>query len=449
MKRERLSGYVNVSRVEIPNYGLWLDKKGNVYSSDGTEAKCVRKVNGRNKSVFLKSDNGRVEVAIAKVMVWAWKKLFAFSLEEVRKIRPLFIDGDRNNLHPGNLTYGFTKPLPLRKNPNYFRIPGCTKYGLSKEGLLLNGATGKTHSFSIHGRYMKASILDDLGRHLLLGRGRAKLLAFKDYPANVDVLECDHKDTDGFNDGLSNLQWLTQSKNAGKEKNISRKGKGRRVCVFDVRENTQEIYSSSTVAAKATGMHFNSVDRLSRRAAEEAVYQLNEKGTYAFSYEDSGLPVPVASELEKQVGRSGMCASCMVKSYRPESFGEVKIFESSGAAARYIGTVESNVSRMKSTFDDVPCRGYVVRPVLDKPEWPDFTEAEGAILKDASRISAIVTVEDPLTKEIYVGTSIQQVAKQIGIAESTIRNAEKKNVPLLGRFNINIKRLRSWKSKSK
>ena len=131
-----------------------------------------------------------------------------------------YLDTNPNNLHPSNLGYRYTKPIPCEFEEGFYYIPFFNRYAINREGVVKNWVTGKTMAFyvtkpgmnKIKGGYYFYSIKSDVHR-TGVGRHRLVALTFLRYPDNVDKLDVNHIDGVPGNDWLDNLEWATRARN--------------------------------------------------------------------------------------------------------------------------------------------------------------------------------------------------------------------------------------------
>lgn len=453
--RKRLRNYIKTEdRIRLFTTNLFIDVHGRVTNVDGMPSNEYL-MNGKPHLVRIPVGESSIRISAAKAMVIAFKNIRNLSRDDLPNLKVLYLDGDVNNIHPANLTYRFIKPQPSVAYPDFYLIPGATKYGLNDEGILLNLESGRTHAFTYHANRKKATILDDFGKYLLLSLSRARALIYHPYPAEVDELEADHIDADVTNDDVSNIQWLTQSENSGKEKKVSKKGKGHNVDVWDTIANETMTYPSATAAGKVTGVHYTSIERLCSHSKDKGVAQTREGGDLVFRWNEGDKSVrwPTRQEIQDQMVRSGMAKQVVM--YDPlneDSSRQYVIFDTMGDAARHVGCPTSLVSDACNDHEKIPYKGYQFRywdgsckpQELNFHHWP---EEELLAMGRDTRISSIVKLVDVNTGEILTATSIGKMGRVVGCSESHIRNCEKYGSLVLGKYKVKIKRLRSFSKK--
>ena len=131
----------------------------------------------------------------------------------------MYIDGDKTNIHPGNLVWKFPENGIEDDGLEGFRhIPGYSRYLINKIGMVYNRAEKKIMHISmregIENAYPSVHIKPDrFGKVVTARLHRVLALAFIPYTANVDKLDVNHLDGNKKNYSLDNLEWSTRGKN--------------------------------------------------------------------------------------------------------------------------------------------------------------------------------------------------------------------------------------------
>lgn len=102
------------------------------------------------------------------------------------------------------------EPKEVREVPGFFEIPGFERYGISKEGLLLDKETTLVRAAKRwkDGYYQHTMIRHD-GKYTISGRHRLLALAFIHPGTDVSALIVNHLDGIPGNDWIENLEWTT------------------------------------------------------------------------------------------------------------------------------------------------------------------------------------------------------------------------------------------------
>jgi len=176
-----------------------------------------------------------------------------------------FDDGDLTNHHPNNLHFKIPNGLEPFLRPGYAYIPDYTQYAINREGVVIHVLSGEVAPYSVmdSGYVIYQIKRDSDNRRTNLGRHRAMMLAYSNYPNNYKQLHVNHIDGIPGNDGLDNLEWTTVSENHIHAWNTTRdRGKIREnttnapqpVLVRYLDENIVREYNSKLQCAKELGV---------------------------------------------------------------------------------------------------------------------------------------------------------------------------------------------------
>ena len=156
-----------------------------------------------------------VSVSVLNIVALAYKRPW-FDLRLLGAANVIPIDGNNENVHPGNLLWKYPdKGLKHLLYNELCYIPGFSGYLITNDGRVFNGQTLKEKQAHLSKElYRSISITGEAGNssrvipiHRLLG------LAYIPYPVNVKDLVINHKNLNRFNDDVGNLEWITQSEN--------------------------------------------------------------------------------------------------------------------------------------------------------------------------------------------------------------------------------------------
>ncbi|MNQ03213.1 hypothetical protein D3C85_159070 [compost metagenome] len=214
------SGYVVVpgsnGKYSISLEGIIRDEKGRnlpiIRNSDGDHI------------AFMDLWDGLREYPAALVMAFTFKP---HELPECHwnALSVGFVDGDKSNLHPGNLVWLYPEGgLECPDKPGFNYIPGFTRYVVSAEGefFCTKNKTFKTAHETEKGYFRFEDLSADATDHRnsRMRRHRAVALAWLQYTVDVDALHVNHIDGVKGNDGLENLEWVTASGNVQHAKSM-------------------------------------------------------------------------------------------------------------------------------------------------------------------------------------------------------------------------------------
>lgn len=153
-------------------------------------------------------------IQVSKLVAVVFKGWYA-PLEYVHKCDILFADTNPNNLHPKNLIWKFPKGgLEVPVYPGYYFIPSFTRYAINKKGdvLSLSMYKNKVLSHTDEG-YLNLGLSRDDGKWKGCHLHRAIALTFLEYDHTINKLVVNHKDGNGSNNTIDNLEWVSYSAN--------------------------------------------------------------------------------------------------------------------------------------------------------------------------------------------------------------------------------------------
>ena len=247
--------------IPFANSALTVDEQGTVYENE-LPLKRFRGEDNRWK-VKICWFNGYRDYDVGVLVAWAFKIQGVVSIPAyyIPRISVMFADGNVDNFESNNLVWKFPKERLLYvENPDFAYIPGFSKYVINREGVLLNAKFGgkeiKPHRSS---RYKKFKLSSDMNELVTIGRHRLVVLAWKDYPANVNELVVNHINGIPGDDVLTNLELITRAKNNQHASITGLTRKGRAILVRTVVDNTVTEYSGTTAYAREMGINRSTV----------------------------------------------------------------------------------------------------------------------------------------------------------------------------------------------
>ena len=388
----KLTGSIEGEANNIPylDKGVVVTRSGEVFRN----GKPLKPATIKNRLCVRVNFLGKERnISVAKLIVLAYKGL-KISPDNFKKLITFHVDGNKENFAPENISYVPETPMESEVYPGFFHVPAYTGYGISKDGNVKNLKSGADLKWVHHGNYLKVAIDDDFGVPSLLSKHRAMAMALERYPYQADSLIVDHKDEDSFNNVLPNFQWLTAEKNSFKARTSpeNRRHLNRTIDILNCVTYEVEQVRSATAAGRKTSMHWTSVERYINMP------ELRISGSnfmFRFSDEAEKKPWPKKEDidLEANARRSGMTKQVIAR-YRffneHSEIPEYIIFESVGAAARYVGTCTSKVSDCMISGDPVPFKGFNFNwyfgDDLSDHDWPEWTKEELAAMAKVDKM---------------------------------------------------------------
>lgn len=360
------------------------------------------------------------------------------------QVEPLYIDGNRKNLFPVNITYRFKNgPIEVREYPGFFYIPHFTNYAISKKGVLINTQTGCELVWTIgkpdlvrnsKGGYRYARVSHN-GKSNILLRHRAIALVFLPYDHRVKSMVINHKDGVPGNDEVDNLEWTTHADNNQHAYDLGLKTTGQSpVLVKDL--NTGEIkrYVSLSECARSTGLGTSS--KVGYRASPVCAGILY-KDKLQIKLDD-GSPWPEIKSME--INRKGDGQDIMARNVFT---GEIVMFTggTQGEGITKVPGLIINSHVRNNTL--IPYDGYNFRYVIGGAPWPEHTERHLLMYKHRPRNppDGVIVVDTETGEERFV-LGVAELAKEWGVSIPIVNNYIQRDIKRAGRYLVKSFKLR-------
>ena len=170
----------------------------------------------KEDEVFVNLNNK--EIRVANIINFVFKNTNPDFFWEIMDWDIIYIDGNKGNLHPFNLSWNNTN---IKDDEDGFRlIPGFTRYKINKEGVVKRISDGKIlfdileKSKRVKVPYVKNTICRDYDlKAMKCGKHRLLAYAYLPMPNGFFELDVSHLDCNPQNNDLSNLQWQSRREN--------------------------------------------------------------------------------------------------------------------------------------------------------------------------------------------------------------------------------------------
>lgn len=201
-----------VASPTLPRYLVSVD--GRIKDSLTGEVLPRLEVEGEPR-VWLETPIGSGEGLIAKFVMEVYKPHFVPELLARGKVHYAWIDGDRMNCHVGNLIWLYDGPIEVPNREGYFYIPDYTRYGISRDGVIVRIADDyKTAMTTSPDGYVSTSMSDDNGAYSnSVGRHRCMATTFNGYDVNLYDMVTNHINGIPGDDRSDNVEICTYSDN--------------------------------------------------------------------------------------------------------------------------------------------------------------------------------------------------------------------------------------------
>lgn len=331
----------------------------------------------------------------------------------------MFADGDQNNTHPSNLILKTPKPLEPPGMLGYSYIPGYTGYAVSKDGVVKNVKTGKIASLiKTETGYVRVSVTPDLGNRTQVFVHRALCLAWKHYPATVDLLFVNHIDENPSNNDLDNLEWITPRGNqVHSNRGISRekvekilqneKCLDASVLVRNVKSNRFTIYENPRQAALAIGVSQGHLYYMLRKSPGDKIW----RGHIQVQWLSELSSWKDHQNIDKEELESRELNSVLMLNVIT---GVETKFPSARKCAEFLGYSELTIwVRLKNNNQKVWSDGYMFKRGSDPTPWRKVEDPYKEI--EESQLNTPVRCKNIFTNEVMSFEGISECARHLNI----------------------------------
>lgn len=391
---------------------FYVNINGKVLDRWGEEVPI--KINDENDCVVnVVSWDGDREYRILDLMAIQFKDLHIPKIN-YNDIVAFPVDGNHQNLHARNVGYRFKDKIEVRNFPGFYYVPAFTKYAVNVNGLLLNVGKQKIVDWYItkpsaeknvkggyytYKYYMQGSAYE-------MGRHRAMMLTFKEYPNDCDRLVVNHINGTPGDDRLDNLEWMTRGENNTHAYVNDLKNQHIRVLCRDVITGKITEYYSISECARKLGYATNETIRY--RVTKCKFCQVFSDGNQ-FKYKDDPRNWVFPADPIKAVEEAQECVEVIGRNC--VTLEEI-IFKTLTDAFRLTGINDSSIAFRLNKDDRSPLFGYQFKKINDERPFPDFTQEEykASLIPSAFKVDA----RNFLTKEVKSFVSVNLAAKTIG-----------------------------------
>lgn len=352
----------------------------------------------------------------------------------------LFLDGNKGNWEPSNVTYRFAKgPLECPFHAGYYYIPGYSRYAINRDGVMIVVKTGKERKWtelipakeSIRGGYRATPCIDDSGTSKSLSRHRALCLTFKEYTVHPSNFVVNHKNGIGGDDRLDNLEFCTYS------------------------ENTKHAYACGLYTNKLAAIDVkNWITGFEK--SYPSIIQFCEEHNLTHNLVTSRLKAGNERRFEdgwriKRVGevwgelndRVGQIETERAVTARNVFTGDSFIFESINRAARETQCLAGSIRDHCTYKYSSPLNGWNFRFLEDYTGWPNYSERHLQMFRDKPiKPTDGIEVHDLETNQVMFFTSAEKAGEYFGISPITTSKLARYEGLCKNRFKFKLVRVK-------
>lgn len=361
-----------------------------------------------------------------------------------RHLSLIFKNGDRDCVKPENLEWRFPAGLTHPLFPEYAFINGYTRYGISKDGVVVDFAKAEPSSYVLEGErlfalpgnrygdYRAVAISSDAQIHegmltkrrktSSVGIHRLLALAWLTIPDNWQSMHINHIDGNPSNNSLANLEWVTPQEN---NRHAIATGLTHRhgVLVKLIPDGTILHFLTVRECAEWVGITQEPI-RLRCLDLNQPLYS-TPAGYGIFKFEDDNRPWRTINRLDREeLSLRKIGGGVQVLDLRT---GNMTTFQQSKDAATHCLVAPTDISVAIKTSHMRPMNGFLVRATYDKTDWPTFTKDEISVALAWGRSSSGsmygVKVYDHLTNEHHFFPHPTDAERFLGVGRAAIVNA--------------------------
>lgn len=323
------------------------------------------------------------------------------------EVEGFYIDSDATHQHASNIGYRFRNaPLECIGHPGFFYVPMYTTYGINRQGVLLNVASGliksswnKTKPYkpkNVTGGYGFTSASFDIGKQTTIYRHRLLCLTFKPYPNHIDRLDVNHKNGIPGDDDLDNLEWVTRKRNLQHAYDNRLRTQNKPLLARNLRTGEVMEFASISEAGRALGVKMGTVAwRVARSPAEV------DRDGFQFKLLEDPRPWVEYPDVEGAITNAVQVTPILVRDCKT---GVVTEYESAREVERELGLNRTTVLMRLRVDLRGPHRGYQFKYVDDVREWGEF---DPVTLDDLGSIPRVIVGRNLHTGETCEYPSIK------------------------------------------
>jgi hypothetical protein len=395
--------------------GLKINMRGQIWTSASERVAATEVID--DEPHYEVEINGASQLLGRNFLLSATSKHLAVPSSEWRSVQLLYADGNKDHYHPVNTVWKFASDLFV--NGEFRYIPGMANYGISKNGIVIDLATG----IQVHSNIIKSigymGILPKNDAHFksqFTTVHRCLALAWLDYPHNVDKLDVNHKDGNKLNNKLENLEWVTRTANNLHAVENDQRCYNQRMLVRNALTKEVTEYFSIEECARQLRLNGETI-RLRCNKGPEFLYpnylQFKRQDDHR-SWKD--FENPTVADMSR-----GLYKPVIAKHAVTEL---VHIFDTTSAAAKLLGLKDGIIDYTIKNNSKRPCFGYWFKYRDDPTDFPLLSEEQKYFYTDRTTEKNIghlgYRITDTATNEVQLVKQHETESSVVNLKLSTV-----------------------------
>lgn len=310
-------------------------------------------------------------------------------------------------------------PVKVPGYDEFYEIPNYSRYGVSKDGRVLNKLTNKELSGSVNpDGYHNFRLTDDLGYCYTYGRHRLLCDVFKADSKKTQIDIVNHRNGVKGDDRLDNLEWTTYQGNIEHAGANGLTTKCSPISVRDVDTGEVKKYSSIIAAARDLGMTKDAiVHRV--RIGEKRIFP--ERKQYRSSHEDD--PWYDVKDIESALLENGNTKSVVTRNVIT---GVIKPYKKITDLANELGVSSAAITMWLNRENQPVLPGYIqLKWWNDETPWRTVEDPHLEIAEFTGKKPVVTVNEETGEKRFY--SSAIECARVHGLKPTALNHRLKSN----------------------